>query len=296
MSFLVRALTMQGKTISQNVEQDVQNPDQIDEDSSSSASTGGKRPATNTELLPENVEQDKQKKSVSRKFHTEWENLYLVSEYKTKPICLICRHEFTQIKKFSFERHFNTTHIAFSQKYPESSKKRLEEMSRLKNELMSEQKVWKKFMNENDLVTRASYDISFGIAKHGKPYSDGEFHKRLMQATVETLCENWAENPKSKLLENIQKLPLSHQTWASKLETSPFFEQQRALSDECQCEPNRNLHSLFSTALVTKYSRSIIGFCNSFALTNFVFLYKVFQLYLIHRMYIVISVLFFKTH
>lgn len=107
----------------ENVEQDVQNPDQIDEDSSSSASTGGKRPATNTEPLPENVEQDKQKKSVSRKFHTEWENLYLVSEYKTKPICLICRHEFTQIKKFSFERHFNTTHIAFSQKYPESSKK-----------------------------------------------------------------------------------------------------------------------------------------------------------------------------
>lgn len=153
----------------------------------------------------------KQKQS-NRKFHDDWQDLFFVTEYETKAMCLICRHEFGEFKKFSFERHFNTTHTAHNEKFPLGSQKRADEISRLKNGLKGEQKVFKKFMNTNELITRASYEISFEIAKRGKPYVDGEFHKELMLSTIGTLCENWEEKSKKPLLENIKKIPISHQT------------------------------------------------------------------------------------
>lgn len=185
--------------------------DEGDEGESSEATVSEKRAVTNTQQMPENVEQEKHRQS-NRKFHEEWENLYFVAEYNSRAVCLICRQDFTQFKKYSFDRHFKTTHSAIDEKFPASSKQRANEISRLKNELLSEQKVVKKFINTNELVTRASYEIAFEIAKHGKSYSDGEFHKRLMQSTIETLCENWDQKQKTMLLDNVKKLPLSHQT------------------------------------------------------------------------------------
>lgn len=41
---------------------------------------------------------------------------------------------------------------------------------------------------------------------------DGEFYKQLLQSTIETLCENWDEKQKRSLIEDVKKLPLSHQT------------------------------------------------------------------------------------
>lgn len=176
-----------------------------------SATSSENRPVAEEQQLPQSVENEKPKSAV-RKFHVEWENQFLVTEYKRKAICLICRHSFTEFRKFLFERHFNTHHIVFDAKFPVSSKKRVDEISRLKNDLTNEQKVVKKFVDTNELITRASYEITYEIAKHGKPYLDGEFHKRLMLSTIKTLCESWDEKPKQILLENVNKVPLSHQT------------------------------------------------------------------------------------
>lgn len=178
--------------------------------SESSVTTAEEHPVSN---IPSSKKTAQEKpKGAVRKFHPEWENLFFVSEYKNKAICLICRHDFVQYKKFSFERHFKSIHSAIDTKYPALSKKRADEIIRLKNDLLNEQKVFKKFLSTNELVTRASYEIAFEIAKHGKPYSDGEFHKQLMQLTIETVCENWDEKPKTNLLEDVKKLPVSHQT------------------------------------------------------------------------------------
>lgn len=166
---------------------------------------------TNTQQLPKKVDREKPKEYV-RKFRVEWEEQFLVSEYKEKAVCLICRHDFNEFRKFTVKRHFTTNHSTFDTKYPASSKKRTDEISRLKDELLNEQKVVKQFLSSNELVTRASYEIAFEIAKHGKPYLDGELHKRLLQSTIETLCENWDEKRKRSLIEDVKKLPLSHQT------------------------------------------------------------------------------------
>lgn len=178
-----------------------------------SATSCENRPLAEERQLPESVQSETEKpKSVTRKFRAEWESQFFVSEYKDKAICLICRHDFTDFRKFAFERHFQSKHKATDEKFPATSKKRADEILRLKNGLLSEQKTFKKFMNTNELITRASYEIAYEIAKRGKPYLDGEFHKQLMQSTIQTLCEHWDDNPRKTLLENVKKIPLSHQT------------------------------------------------------------------------------------
>lgn len=167
---------------------------------------GDKRP--DSDKRPESEQQKKK----NRKFNTEWEESYFVSEHKGKALCLICRHEFPENKKYNIELHFTKQHGKMNERFEPFSEKRTDEILRLKNALASEQKVVKNFLSTNHLVTRASYEIAFDIAKHGKSYSDGEFYKRLMQTTVSTLCENLDDKMKAPLLDKIKILPLSHQT------------------------------------------------------------------------------------
>lgn len=177
----------------------------------SGPSTSNERPETSTQKDSANVEEEKQKKKV-RKYNSEWEENYFVSEHKGKAICLICRHEFAENKKYNIESHFNKQHREYNEKFPPLSEKRPVEILRLKSALESEQKVVKNFFSANHLVTRASYEIAFNIAKHGKSYSDGEFYKQLIQATIATLCANSDEKLKTPLFEKLKTLSLSHQT------------------------------------------------------------------------------------
>lgn len=147
-----------------------------------------KPPASNNPTVPLT-------QKVNRKFHAEWENLYFVIEQKGKPMCLICQFEFIENRKFTVKRHFDNCHSEFDVKFPLSSDNRATEILRLKNRLRSEQKVVKQFLSVN--------------AKHGKSYSDDEFHR---QSTVETLCENCNGKLKRPLIDKIKMLPLSHQT------------------------------------------------------------------------------------
>ncbi|XP_055307221.1 zinc finger BED domain-containing protein 5-like [Sitodiplosis mosellana] len=184
-------------------------PDESDEGESSGVSSSDKRPSTSNQNVMESVEQQKKK---NRKFNSEWEENYFVTEHNGKAMCLICRHEFAENKKYNVESHFNKQHSEMNKKFLPSSEKRSTEILRLKSALESEQKIVKNFFSTNHLVTRASYEVAFNIAKHGKFYSDGEFYKQLMQSTVATLCENLDEKLKAPLHDKMKMLSLSHQT------------------------------------------------------------------------------------
>lgn len=162
--------------------------------------------------------------------------MYFVCEYKNKPICLICRQDFTENKKYAFERHFNRNHSDINAKFKPSSKERVEKVSQLKKELTSEQKVVKKFLSTNEIVARASYEIAFEIAKHGKSYTDGEFHKNLMQSTIEILCENWDEKQRAQLLEKVKMLPVSHQTISRRINDIASDKEANLKCDLDQCK------------------------------------------------------------
>lgn len=210
--------------------------EESDEGESNSASDIDKHPKTTAEKVSEVVEQAKQKQA-NRKFRDEWESEYFVTEQNGRPICLICRkNDFSQLKKYNFERHFKSLHSEYDAKFPTSSEKRATEILRLKNALGSEQSIVKKFLSTDHLVTRASYEVAFDIAKHGKPYSDGEFHKKMMQSTVETLCETLNEKLKTPLLDRIKKLPLSHQTVARRIGDISAKIEADLKSDLDQCD------------------------------------------------------------
>lgn len=68
------------------------------------------------------------------------------------------------------------------------------------------------FLEKNETLTSTSYQIAFDIAKSAKPYTDGEFHKKLLQTTITTLCTNFDDKVKSNLLDNVRLLSLSGQT------------------------------------------------------------------------------------
>lgn len=123
------------------------------------------------EKISKEKQDDLKHKSV-RKFHNEWEKDYFVVEQNGKPFCLLCRDIGTENRKFNIERHFNSKHSEINTKFPLSSAERAKEIDRLKNSLKSEQSIVKRFLTTNELVTMASYDISFNLAKFGKPYTD----------------------------------------------------------------------------------------------------------------------------
>lgn len=152
------------------------------------------------------------RKPAKRKFNKDWECLFFVTAHNDKTFCLLCRLEFSDNKKYSVERHFHNNHNEIDAKFPLQSDKRSQEILRLKYCLVSEQKVVKKYVETNELVTCASFQISYTLAKNGKAYSDGEMYKNLLQSSIETLCTNLEEKTKSYLLNNVKMLQLSHQT------------------------------------------------------------------------------------
>lgn len=176
--------------------------------STSNSSTGCEQ--TKTARNPAKSERSKQK-IVNRKFSADWENSFFVTESNGKTLCLICRFTFSDNKKYAVERHFTSNHGEVNTKFL-APDKRASEIARLKNELHSQKNIVRKFLDKNELLTFASYEIAFDMAKAAKPYSDGEFYKKLMRKTVSTLCENVDEKVKIILVDNIDSLALSDQT------------------------------------------------------------------------------------
>lgn len=118
------------------------------------------------------------RKSVVRKFNSEWESDYFVIENNGKAICLVCRLEFSENRKFTIERHFTSQHSDINMKFLDSAK-RATEIVRLKDGIAAEKKIVRKFLDKNEVLTCASYQIAFNLAKSAKPYTDGEFYKSL---------------------------------------------------------------------------------------------------------------------
>lgn len=80
-----------------------------------------------------------QPKTVARKFNSQWENDYFVIENKGKTLCLLCRHEFSENKKYTIDRHFTSKHGAKHTKFLDPDKRKTE-IAQLNNELQAEKK------------------------------------------------------------------------------------------------------------------------------------------------------------
>jgi hypothetical protein len=76
----------------------------------------------------------------------------------------------------------------------------------LKRGLKSQELLFKKVNAEQAAATRASFCVARSIAKHGKPFTDGELIKDCMIAAAEEMCMsvivflNWSLNRNVRLL------------------------------------------------------------------------------------------------
>lgn len=177
---------------------------------------------------------EKSKHKPARKFQPEWENDFFATENNGKTFCLICQTEFTENRKYVIERHFNSQHSAKNSKFA-NPKERAEEILRLKESLQKGKKIVRDFLDKNELLTCASYEIAFNIAKAAKPYVDGEFHKNLLLSTVKTLCEHVDENLKANLLDKIQLLPISDTTISRRVNDLGANIENTLKNDLCNC-------------------------------------------------------------
>ena len=111
------------------------------------------------------------------------------------------------LQEFNMKQHFTTTHPKHAEMSMDEKKR---EVSQLCASLEWQSMMFVKKSTECAANTRASYKVSLMIARHLKPFSDGEFIKLCMLAMVDAIC------PEKKDL--ISKVSLSRQTVAWHIE------------------------------------------------------------------------------
>jgi len=110
----------------------------------------------------------------NRKYSEEWEEKNFFIIQNTKLMCLICRETVAIFKEYNVKRHYEIKHndyLKFSKEVKQS--KHREFTSQLK----TQQKMFSSALQQPSNIVKASYSVSFFIAKKMKKFSDGEFVK-----------------------------------------------------------------------------------------------------------------------
>ncbi|KAK4877398.1 hypothetical protein RN001_009904 [Aquatica leii] len=124
--------------------------------------------------------------SECRTFKEQWGCQYFVIETNNKATCLICNVTIAVLKEYNIKRHYETMDSQNYSKFTESL--RSEKFESMKRGLKSQQFLFKKVNSEQEAVTRASFRVAHSIAKHGKPFTDGELIKDCIIAAAEEMC------------------------------------------------------------------------------------------------------------
>ncbi|KAI2646421.1 EPM2A-interacting protein 1 [Labeo rohita] len=138
----------------------------------------------------------------------EWKNQFAVNERDGQPFCLLCRKILGVCKTYNVKRHFDTTYATFDKKYPLGSQERAFQITSLEKNAIAEQNTMRASLKVSQAVTLATFKISWLLAKHGKPFSDGELVKNCF---LETQCLFDLSN-KNEIIRRIKSLQLSNDT------------------------------------------------------------------------------------
>uniref|UniRef100_A0A3B3RGE1 HAT C-terminal dimerisation domain-containing protein n=1 Tax=Paramormyrops kingsleyae TaxID=1676925 RepID=A0A3B3RGE1_9TELE len=144
-----------------------------------------------------------------RRVLEEWKNQFAVNERDGKPFCLLCRKILGVCKTYNVKRHFDTTHATFDKKYPLGSQERAFQITSLEKNAIAEQNTMRASLKVSQAVTLATFKISWLLAKHGKPFSNGELVKNCF---LETQCLFDDLSNKNEIIRRIKSLQLSNDT------------------------------------------------------------------------------------
>lgn len=174
------------------------------------------------------------KKSKTYYFHPEWEHEFLFTSANEKTICLICQQAVALPKRGNLERHHATTHAKFKDLYPLNSALRSKRIDELKRGLKAQQSLFIAPTAKGKAATETSFRVSHILAKHKKPFTDGELIKEAMSVTADTLFADFKN--KEDISAKIKSVPLGAPTVARRVESLSEDVSLQVLKDLSICE------------------------------------------------------------
>ncbi|KYN03211.1 General transcription factor II-I repeat domain-containing protein 2A, partial [Cyphomyrmex costatus] len=161
-------------------------------------------------------------------FDKTWENNFFACIYN-KTICLLCGYEPSVVKKFVIERHYKNKHFNEYFKYVGQEKCNIIEGLKL----IYQEGLNSSSSNNNDVTSSikavtASYAISLLIAKHSRPFTEGDFIKKCLIEAVKSFGN-------SLTLAEAASIPLTNMTVASRIHSiaSSIEEKLKCLLASC---------------------------------------------------------------
>ncbi|GFU96140.1 general transcription factor II-I repeat domain-containing protein 2A [Trichonephila clavipes] len=112
----------------------------------------------------------------------------------------------------SVKRHFETNHKSFCEKSEPEQKELV--ASAIKDRNKQSTSMFK-YVSKNCHRSAASYSAANAIARHGKPFQEGEFLKEAWLACAPSLVDDF-EN-KDKIIQRIKDVPLSRNTMKDRI-------------------------------------------------------------------------------
>jgi hypothetical protein len=148
-----------------------------------------------------------------QKFHKAREDIFFAC-IANRTVCVLCGFEPTCVEKYIVKRHYELKHSKDHSTYKGHEKSALIEALRLVYQQRFEA-ISDTSDDEEDKqpAIRASYAISHLIAKHSKPFADGDFIKECMLAAVKSFKNALTSK-------DINNIPLSRKTVKSKIVTT----------------------------------------------------------------------------
>lgn len=121
-----------------------------------------------------------------RVFNEQWTTKYFFTLVKNKAICLICQESVSVLKEYNIKRHFTTKHSEYGADLTSEARKKAAD--KYVQNLFRQQSVFNRQNLEQEAATIASFSIAYLIAKHNKPFSDGEFIKECLIEASKIIC------------------------------------------------------------------------------------------------------------
>ena len=88
----------------------------------------------------------------NRVFQARWEEEYLFTEFKGKPMCLVCLETLSAMKDFNLSRHYNTLHVVKFKKYTAAARAAV--VADLKTKVHKQQQLFYRSHNHTGIITQ----------------------------------------------------------------------------------------------------------------------------------------------
>ncbi|CAN2391365.1 general transcription factor II-I repeat domain-containing protein, partial [Pristimantis euphronides] len=121
-------------------------------------------------------------------FQKKWKNLYFVTEVKDRAQCLVCFQFIAVLKEYNVRRHYTTQHGV--QYEALSGKLHDEKVLQLKASINKQQNFFSSINKSSETSVKASFVLSYMIAKSLRPFTESQFIKDYYKKACEMVCSD----------------------------------------------------------------------------------------------------------